>query len=59
MKMDLFVLTERLIERYDPDYLVDVLKISTEDLIEAFEHKVMEAYARGEFSEVEGEDDDE
>lgn len=59
MKMDLFVLKERLIERYDPDYLVDVLGISTEDLLEAFEHKVMEAYANGEFSEVESESDDE
>lgn len=59
MMLDLHTLFERLIERYDPDYLVDVLRISTEDLLEAFEERVREAYANGEFSEVESESDDE
>lgn len=39
---DLQVLKERIMERYDPDYVVDVLGISTEDLLEAFEGKLVE-----------------
>ena len=30
----------RLSERYDPDYLVELLEISSEELVEAFPDKV-------------------
>ena len=51
MKISLSVLKERIAERYDPDYLVDILDISSEEILEAFEDKLREK--RDEFSEVE------
>lgn len=39
--MDIVTLKERIAERYDPDYLVDVLGITSEELVEAFEEKVL------------------
>lgn len=39
--MDIRTLKERVAERYDPDYLVDVLGISSEELLEAFEDKLL------------------
>ena len=38
--MDMTTLLERLAERYDPDYLVDILSITSEELLEAFEERV-------------------
>lgn len=46
-------LRERVGDRYDPDYLVDVLGITSDDLLEAFPMKLLEKYRDGEFSEVE------
>ena len=57
MKITLDVLKQRVAERYDPDYLVDVLDISSEELLEAFELKLIEK--QDEFSEVEDDEDDE
>ena len=51
MKLSLALLKERVAERYDPDYLVDILGISSEELLEAFEDRLREK--RDEFSEVE------
>lgn len=51
MKIDLSTLKERVAERYDPEYLVDVLGLSSEDILDAFEDKLLER--RSEFSEVE------
>ena len=50
MKITLAVLKERVAERYDPDYLVDILGICSEELLEAFEAKLVEK--QDEFSEV-------
>lgn len=52
MAIRLSLLKERIAERYDPDYLVDVLDISSEELLEAFEDKLREKWHEGEFSEV-------
>jgi hypothetical protein len=57
MKISIDVLKQRVAERYDPDYLVDVLGITSEELLEAFESKLIEK--RDELSEVEDDDDDE
>jgi len=35
---------EQLIELYDPDELVDILSISSEDLVEMFPDKVVEKF---------------
>jgi hypothetical protein len=53
IKIDL--LKQRVAERYDPDYLVDVLDITSEELLEAFEDKLLER--RYEFDEVEDSDE--
>lgn len=37
-------LQERLAERYDPDEIVEVLDISSDELVEAFPDKVEEHY---------------
>lgn len=55
-KIDLELLKERIAERYDPDYIVDVLDITSEELLEAFETKLIAKAS--EFSEVEDGDDD-
>lgn len=49
--MNLATLKERIAERYDPDYLVDILKITSEELLDAFEERVLAM--REEFEEVE------
>lgn len=51
-KYDLQQLRERLAERYDPDYLVDILGITSEELLDAFPHLLMAKALAGEFSEV-------
>lgn len=38
--MNIKILKERLAELYDPDELVDVLGVTTEELLEAFEEIV-------------------
>lgn len=48
--MDLQTLKERIAERYDPDYLVDLLEITSEELLDVFEARLIEK--REEFSEV-------
>lgn len=49
----LTVLLERIANTYDPDYLVDVLGITSEELLERFQDKVMEN--REEFLNLEDE----
>lgn len=53
-KVNLDTLKERISERYDPDYLVDVLGITAEELLDAFEEKLLAKVE--EFSEVEDAD---
>jgi hypothetical protein len=50
-KVNLAVLKERIAERYDPDYVVDILGVSTAELLDAFEEKLLEK--QEEFDEVE------
>ena len=50
--IDLQRLKERILGRYDADYLVDVLDISAEDLLDAFELKLIEAHRNEVFSEI-------
>lgn len=38
--MNIKILKERIAELYDPDELVDILGVSTEELLEAFEDLV-------------------
>ncbi len=33
---------ERVVEEYDPDLLIEVLEINTEDLVQAFEQKLLD-----------------
>lgn len=54
-QIELELLKRRIIDRYDPDYLVDVLRISTEDLVEAFADRLPHT----DFTELEDEDEDE
>lgn len=54
-KIDLTLLKERIAERYDPDYIVDVLGITSEEILDAFEARLLEA--ADEFSEVEDGDE--
>ena len=56
-KKDLDLILERVAERYDPDYLVDILEIDSEELLEAFPEKFIRAIDTGNFIEVM--DDDE
>lgn len=51
-KMDLERLKERILERYDPDYLVDVLKLTSQDILDAFEDRLEGV----DFSELEDEE---
>lgn len=55
-KLRLELLKERIAERYDPDYIVDVLGITSEELVEMFEDK-LEKLAHS-FSEVEDQEYD-
>jgi hypothetical protein len=57
VKLEVAVLKERVAERYDPDYLVDVLNISSEELVDAFEDRLV-SLAEQEFSEVLDMDED-
>lgn len=58
MKIKVALFKSRVAERYDPDYLVDILGITSEELVDAFEDKLLEK--REDFDEVEDfEDDDE
>lgn len=56
MELTLTELIERLEEKYDPDELVDMLRISSKELLRAFVHKV-QAY-RENFSQDEDPDDE-
>lgn len=42
MTFTLEELKEYIIEHYDPDELLEILDLSTEDLVEAFEDKIIE-----------------
>ncbi len=53
---DLETLKERIVGRYDPDYLVDVLGITSQELLDAFEDKLSEK--REEFSELDDNNDE-
>ena len=54
-KIRLELLKARIAERYDPDYVVDVLGLDTEDILDAFEDRLLSK--ANEFSEVEDTDD--
>lgn len=41
-KLNLAVMKERIAAMYDPDYVVDILDISTEELLDRFEDKLLE-----------------
>lgn len=58
-KLSLELLKERIADRYDPEYLVDVLGITTEEILDAFEEKLLAKAKNSEFWEVENDDDDE
>lgn len=51
-------MTELVVSRHDPDELVDVLRITSEELLEAFPDHVRAAYDRGDLPELEEGDDD-
>lgn len=53
-RTDLTTLKRRIAERYDADYIVDVLRLSSEELLDAFEDKL---FLSEEFSELEDEDE--
>ena len=38
--MDLYTLAEIVKEKYDPDELVDLLRLTSEDLLRAFPHRL-------------------
>jgi hypothetical protein len=38
--MDLCTLAERVAEKYDPDELVDLLRLTSKDLLRAFPHRL-------------------
>jgi hypothetical protein len=50
--VDLQRFKERLLERYDADYLVDVLDISAEEVLDAFELKLIQAQNNDVFAEL-------
>lgn len=60
--MDLCTLKDRVLEKYDADELVDLLRITPEDLLRAFPHRL--ALLRDNFAsewyweQTEGEDDE-
>lgn len=37
---------DRISMRYDPDEVVEMLEISTDDLLDRFDHKVIELYSK-------------
>lgn len=51
-------LKQRVIERYDPDYLVDVLGITARTLVDSFEDELLTAFEEGEFPEFEDNDEE-
>jgi hypothetical protein len=62
MELSLIDLLERVKEKYDPDELVDLLRLTSEDLLRAFPHRLSllrENFASEEYweGEAEGEDD--
>lgn len=56
VKLNLEVLKERIAERYDPDYVVDLLGLDTMDILNAFEDVLLRKV--NDFSEVEDADSD-
>ena len=44
--MRLYKIKELLKEKYDPDDIVFILNLSTDDLVEAFDHKVEAMYEK-------------
>lgn len=56
VKLNLEVLKERIAERYDPDYVVDLLGLDTMDILNAFEDVLLRK--ANDFSEVEDADSD-
>lgn len=46
---------ERVAEEYDPDLLVEVLEITSEELVDLFEDRLIEK--RHKFNDIEDEDD--
>jgi len=60
--MDLCTLLERVREKYDPDELVDLLRLTSEDLLRAFPHRLAllrENFASEEYWETDESEDDE
>lgn len=51
LPIDLQTLKERIAEKYDPDYIADMLNISSLELLDRFEEKLLEKVE--EFSDVE------
>jgi hypothetical protein len=52
---------ERVREKYDPDELVDLLRLTSDDLLRAFPHRLAllrENFASEEYWEDESEDDE-
>ena len=41
MSLTLRELKDKLAERYDPELLLEMLEISSEDIVEAFEDKIL------------------
>jgi len=37
-------LVEKLLDRYDPDDIIDLLGITSEDLLEQFQHRIADNY---------------
>lgn len=55
MSLTLEELKERVLSQYDPDSVVDALELSTDDLVNAFEDKLLEnQYKFEEFSDEDG-----
>lgn len=46
MSLTLHELKEKMLERYDPDLLVEILEISAEELLEAFEDKLIDRFTK-------------
>lgn len=40
--IDLQSMKERLAEKFDPDYLVDILRLSSMEILDAFEDRLIE-----------------
>lgn len=57
--MDLDRAKRILLDMYDPEELVDVLRISSKELLERFEDKVEEYALENDDSDYESEDDNE